>query len=124
MNKETDIYLALSKYMSLKYPKMLFRFDYGAGLKMDKYQYQIQKALNPHRGYPDFFLAFPANGYAGLFLEIKRQSPFKIDGITPLKVQHLIEQFDMLARLNAIGFKATIGVGIDGCINQIEKYLK
>lgn len=124
-SKESDIYHALSKFLSLKYPELIWRFDFSAGTKMSIGQARIHKAFNPHRGYPDLFIAAPRNGYAGLFIEIKNdgQSPFKKNG-SLLSNEHLQEQAEILRRLTLAGYRAEFATGLMQCIETIENYLR
>lgn len=126
VNRESDIYVELSRYMDLKYPKLIIRFDHAAGLFMkSKNQIRLNKKVNSLKGYPDFFLAYPVGKYCGLFLEIKRvgHSPFLIKGGLSAN-EHVQEQNEVLKRLESFGFKAVFAVGFDGCVDEIEKYLK
>jgi hypothetical protein len=125
MSKETDIYKALSTYLSLKHKGLIWRFDFAAGTKMTFGQSNSHKSMNPHRGYPDFFLAEPIGKYSGLYIEIKKQgcSPFKKDGLLK-SGEHLKEQQTMLQKLHTKGYMTLFCTGIDECIETIEQYLK
>lgn len=124
-SKESDIYIQLSKWLSLQYPAIIYRFDAAAGMKMTKGQAVKNKKMNPINGYPDFFLVHPRKGKIGLFLEIKRveDSPYRQNG-TLRATDHILDQSAMLKRLESLGFVAQFAVGIEGCINAIEDYLK
>jgi hypothetical protein len=123
--KESDIYFAIAKFMKLKHPRVLWRFDFSAGVKMSIGQAKSHKGLNPHRGYPDFFICQPSNGYAGLYIEIKKEGERtqRKDG-TLYADQHLEEQHAMLNHLNMVGYKAVFGIGLMECIEIIEEYLR
>lgn len=122
--RESDIYTAISKYMQYKHPEILFRFDFSAGTKMSVGQARVHKSMNPHRGYPDLFIAAPRGNYCGLFIEIKKSDfkPFKRDG-TLKQDEHLSEQFEIITRLKNAGFEALFCSGLDECLNTIENYL-
>lgn len=63
-------------------------------------------------GVPDLFLAWPASGYAGLFIELKSQ------------IGRTTEQQDIwLSRLSDAGYKAVMCRGADEAIAMIEAYL-
>jgi hypothetical protein len=123
--RESDIYSELSKFMRLKYPTLIWRFDFSAGTKMSIGQARVHKGLNPHRGYPDLFICRPSNGYAGLFIEIKQQGVkvAKLDG-SPLANEHLAEQAQIIDQLKREGYYATFACGLMECIEIIEKYLR
>lgn len=122
MSKESDIYYAIAKYMALKYPNVVWRFDFSAGMKMTLGQAKKHKGLNPHRGYPDLFICKATGGYGGLFLEIKKTKVHKLDGQL-LSDKHLHEQSEMLLHLEGSGYKAEFAVGLDDCIKKIDHYL-
>lgn len=119
---EDRIYLQLARYLSTQYKGLIFHFDTGTGMKMTIGQARKQKGMNPKRGYPDLFIAEPKGEYAGMYVEIKVDSPFKKDG--GLKAgEHLKEQFDMLLELNNKGYYALFGAGFDECKRMIDMYL-
>lgn len=124
-HKESDIYHAVSKFLRIKYPDLIWRFDFGAGLKMSMYQAKIHKGLNPHRGYPDLFICRPSNGYAGLYIEIKKEGEKIVRKDGELYADnHLHEQRDILERLKREGYYATFAVGFNETIETIENYLR
>jgi hypothetical protein len=122
MRKESDIYLAISKYMAIKYPNVIWRFDFSAGMKMTLGQAKRHKAMNPHRGYPDLFICKCRGGYGGLYLEIKQVNIRKKDGQL-FTDKHLQEQSEMLLHLERSGYKAEFAVGLQQCIAKIDSYL-
>jgi hypothetical protein len=122
MSKESDIYFAIAKYMAIKYPQVVWRFDFSAGTKMTLGQAKKHKGMNPHRGYPDLFICQCNGGYGGLYLEIKNVKIRKMDGKL-LADKHLHEQSEMLLHLEKAGYRAEFAVGLDECIAKIDAYL-
>lgn len=124
--KEANIYQSIVKYLSYAYPRVIFRFDFAAGMKMTKGQAIKHSLLNPHRGYPDLFICEARGDYHGLFLEIKRkgESPYLKDGQTLKKNIHLLEQSKILSTLQKKGYLAEFAVGFDECMEKIDNYLK
>ena len=114
MSKESDIYFAIAKYMAIKYPQVVWRFDFSAGMKMSLGQAKKHKGMNPHRGYPDLFICQCKGGYGGLYLEIKNVKIRKMDG-------KLLAE--MLLHLEKAGYRAEFAVGLDECISKIDAYL-
>jgi hypothetical protein len=119
---------------------VIYRFDIAADLKLTMGQAAKHKRLHPERGYPDLFIAESSENidskdwnsivrewgfYFGLYLEIKTEanSPYKKDG-TLKKDQHLEEQAKMLEKLRERGYKAEFGIGLDGCKQIIDEYLR
>ena len=123
--QEDEIYKTLARYISIKYPEVVFRFDYAAGLYMSFAQSKKHSAINPIKGYPDLFIAKPSKGYSGMFIEIKTEAaqPFKKDGGLK-KNEHLEKQNLIMSQLKAAGYYSTFGVGIKKCIQLIDWYLE
>jgi len=124
MQHEAEIYRVIARYMSIKYPKVIFRFDFAAGMYMSVFQSKNHKAMNPIRGYPDLFIAKPNKDFAGLFIEIKTEkgNPFKKDGQMKAN-EHTERQAEILEMLNEAGYLAVFGTGTDQCIKLIDEYL-
>lgn len=75
---ERELVSALAQYMQRQYPRVIYRFDLAAGLKLTVGQARRHKLINPHRGYPDMFIAVPRLMPHGtqrgrLFLAINRE---------------------------------------------------
>lgn len=71
------------------------------------------KAEGVRRGVPDVCLAYPVNGYHGLYIEMKRRTKARVSP----------EQKYMLERLKQVGYAAVICKGWDEARNVIENYL-
>ncbi len=123
--RESDIYQDISHFMMIKYPDIIYRFDFAAGMKMTLNQAKNHKYLNPWSGYPDLFIAYPNGKHCGLFIEIKKKSVkvFKKDGRL-YQDEHLERQFEVLNQLSFMGYHATFGIGLDHCIEIIDSYLR
>ncbi len=124
MRHESEIYRVIARYMSIKYPKVIFRFDYAAGLYMNRGAANKHSEVNPIRGYPDLFIAKPNKDFSGLFIEIKTEkgNPFKKDG--ELKAnEHTERQAEILSALNEAGYLAVFGTGTEECLRIIDEYL-
>lgn len=122
---EHQLYKALAVHLKVAYPKIVYRFDLAADLKLTAGQAAKHKAIQGARGYPDLFIAEPRGKYCGLFIEIKRSKDDylrKTDG--KLKAgDHLAEQAEMLEKLTQKGYLATFGAGLDECLTIIDNYL-
>ena len=121
-NKEYQLCRAISTYMKLQYPNVLFHFDY-AGLHMTKVQSAQMKAIQGKRGWTDFFIAKPSRYYHGLFLELKIVTPFLKDGFTLKSDSHLREQSEMHEKLRDEGYFARFAVGFKETEQMIKWYL-
>lgn len=123
---ESDLQIAIARYLRVQYPDVIFRSDYGAGLRMTINQARRQRAQNGFiRGYPDLFIAEMRNGYGGLYIELKTEKArtFLKDGKTPA-TPHIKEQAQMLEKLEKKGYKAVFGIGFEQTKKIIDDYLK
>ncbi len=80
----------------------------------------IREAVNAKRaglkrGVPDMFLPWPAGGWHGLFLELKRYGRTKSD-LKP-------EQAEWLQRLQAAGYQTVVAFGWREAVAEIAGYL-
>jgi hypothetical protein len=123
-NEEREIYKAITNYLGYQYPDLIFRFDFAAGLWLNKFHAMLHSKLNPIRGFPDLFIAYKNLKYNGLFIEIKteKSSPFKKNGELR-NGDHLIEQQMVLNKLNDQGYYSVFGIGFDNCKKIIDDYM-
>lgn len=71
------------------------------------------KAEGVLAGVPDIFLAVPAHGYAGLYIELKRRNGGRVSPAQKLVMQ----------RLRSHGYACTVCHGCEAAINAIQSYL-
>jgi len=124
MKRDEDILSQdVSDFMALKYPKVIYRFDF-AGATMPKTQRRKMMRLNGKwsRGYPDLIILKPNKRYCALFIELKIESPYLVDGVTLKKDEHLKNQAAFMDVLRNDGYHATFGVGLKDCIDIIDEY--
>lgn len=125
---ERTLYKQIAQYLQLQYPGVIYRFDLAADMKLTAGQASRHKALHPHRGYPDLFIAsvrtIGDRYYHGLFLELKREGTriLKKDG-TLVSDQHIREQHALLVELEKCGYAARFAVGFDQAKQIIDDYL-
>lgn len=123
MKKEEEILsFQLSKYLQLQHPNILFHYDFGSGMKMTMGQAIRQKRLNPYRGWCDLFIAQPTIKYSGLFIELKKETPFKINGEIKTN-DHLKEQKQMIDNLNRLGYYACFSWDFEQTVKLINNYI-
>jgi hypothetical protein len=122
---EKDVHALVCSYIRTKYPQVIFRTDYAAGLKMSIGMAKRHKALQSHSAYPDLFIAEPRGIYCGLFIELKSSNNvlYKKDG-TLRKNEHHEEQARMLTMLYARGYQAKFAQGYAEAIKIINDYLE
>ena len=121
-NPEYQLHKAVSTYLKLQYPNIIFRFDIE-GVKLSKAQAGMNKAIQYDRGYPDLFIAEPRNGYCGLYIELKKDKTrlLKLDGTWVN--EHLKEQNKMMYKLKSKGYACDFGIGFEQTKLIIDKYL-
>lgn len=122
-NKEYQLSKAVSTYLKLQYPNVLFHFDL-AGLNLSRAQAGMTKAIQHSKGFPDLFIAKSCKGRHGLFIELKVVSPYLKDGKTLKKNEHLERQDRNHLQLSVEGYCAVFGTGFDECKKIIDNYLQ
>lgn len=122
MQKESVLHNQIAQYIKAQYKDALFISDMS-GVKLTIGQSVKLAKLRSNKGYPDIFLIEPLKGYAGLFIELKAETPFKKDG-TLKKSEHLEQQSNMLEKLQERGFMAVFGVGFDATKKIIDDYME
>ena len=121
---EADVQVQVAYYLRLQYPDVIFHSDYGSGVRLTRYQANVQRKQNGgRRAYPDMFIAKMMHGKGGLFIELKREGLKlkKKDGTW--LTSHLAEQAEMLETLKEGGYEATFAVGFDEAKEIIDNYL-
>lgn len=127
---EHEMYMQIADYMRYQYPKVIYRFDLAADLKLSIGQAKKHKRLQGRRGYPDLFIAEPKVDlidmikYSGLFLELKRPDVkiYKKNGELVAN-SHIREQAAVLDELRKCGYKAEFACGFDEAKKIIDEYL-
>lgn len=125
---ELTLQKRLCRYLDLQYPNVLYKSDYGSGLKLTMNQARIQQQLQRGRGWPDLMIFAMSRGYGALFIEIKKEDTTLYLKKGPRKGlltsdPHVQEQAAMLQHLNKLGYFARFGVGFDSCRRLIDWYL-
>ena len=121
--KEESIQIAVSNYLRLVYPRVMFTSE-SSGIRLTMGQAMKAKKQRSQRGLPDMMIFEARGGFFGLMIELKRdgQSPFKLNG--KLKAgEHLGEQFKVIQRLNSNGYRSTFATGFDQAREIIDHYM-
>ena len=124
--KEQKIAIQLSQWLQKEHKNLLWRFDIAADLKLTIGQATKNKELNPHKKYPDFFLAETTYIHGGLYLELKtsRDEVFNKKNGEMKKSEHVQGQRIMLEILKCKGYKAEFAFGLEDAKRQISQYIK
>jgi hypothetical protein len=124
ITKESSLHQQVVDYLKYQYPKVLFRTDFAAGIKMTIGQAVKHKKLQKCDKWPDMFIAKPMGDYAGLFLELKKDYLSIYNKKHELKNVHVKDQAKVLEQLNDYGYMALFAVGFDEAKMKIDNYLK
>lgn len=121
-NKEYTTCKAISDYLRLQYPHVLYHWDL-TGLNLSMVQASMAKQIQHGKGWPDLFIAESRGGYHGLFLEIKPEGAvvFKKNG--DYKTPHLEAQALKISQLAARGYAANFVIGFTEAKYAIDGYL-
>jgi hypothetical protein len=123
-NPEYQLAKAVSTYLKLAYPNVLFHFDLG-GYNLSKSAAGMNKAIQKEPGFPDLFIMKPKEDlYCGLFIELKADGVKLANKKGQPATEHLRIQWEYINKLRRLGYKATFGVGFDHCKEIIDDYLK
>ena len=124
-SQEESIQVRVVRYLVEKYPSVLFRADVAAGSRQSIGMAVKMKKLGGNTaGWPDLFVAQPASGCHGLFLELKREGVriHKRDG--SFASDHLAEQAEVLQRLREAGYRAEFAIGFEAAVSLINEHLE
>lgn len=123
---EFELQSAICRYLSYQFPEVLYLSDTIASLKLTPAQANRNKKIQKN-GFscPDLLILEPRNGYCGLFIELKVETPFKKNGeIKASKDDHLKNQLEAINKLNEKGYKALFSWTFDMTKEIIDDYLK
>jgi len=122
-NKEDLIQLSVVNYLKMQYPQVRFMANYLSGARLPIYLARKAKKLGQAgQGTPDLFIFHNNGKYSMLVLELKVESPFKLNGMLKTN-EHLTKQKNYLDYLNREGAFASFGVGVTNSISIIDNYM-
>jgi|LGVF01.2.fsa_nt_gb hypothetical protein len=122
---ESDLSQDVSDYLQLRYPKVIYRFDFASGFKMSIGQATKHKKLQGKNGsgFPDLTLYKANKYYHALMIELKITSPYLKDGRTLKKDKHLEKQAKYHQRLRDEGYFVTFATHLKETIEIIDEYM-
>ena len=97
----------------VKYPALVNMFAIPNGGKRSKIAGAMLKREGVKAGVPDIMVAYPCNGYHGLFIEMKRRDGGNVS----------TAQVDWIKRLNDAGYMAKVAYGAKEAQEIIIGYL-
>ncbi len=120
---EEKVQMRLCRYVRVKYPHVIFECDLASGTKLTIGQAVKHKAMRFHRGMPDFRIFYPAFGFKGLFIELKKDGERIKKKNGEWKDKHLEEQAFIIDSLSLLGYKACFAVGMGEAIKAVDDYM-
>ncbi|WP_312394783.1 hypothetical protein [Chryseobacterium sp.] len=122
-HSEFDLQKRVCSYLRAVHPDVLFMSDTIASVKLTKMQAvrnkQIQK---PDFKTPDLIIFQPKGNFTGLFIELKIESPYKLNGELKSNT-HLRDQNKTIEKLKALGYHASFQWEFDKIVKLINWYL-
>jgi len=124
-HQEYILQKAVCRFLELQYPNVLFLSDTIGNVKLTEMQASRNKQIQKN-GFkcPDLIILEPRKGYAGLLIELKKESPFKKDGVTLFKNEHLEAQQKSIDHLISKGYLAFFKWEFDDIKELINWYMK
>jgi hypothetical protein len=117
---EAQLHKQICQYLKLK--GCIFNTDMS-GIKLTIGQAKKMKSLRSSRAFPDIVIYEPRDRFHGLFLEVKKESPYKKNG--ELKSgEHLREQLEMMDILFDKGYLTSFVWSFDMAKTIIDDYLE
>ena len=122
---EYDLQVAICRYISYQYQDVLFISDTIANLNLTPTQANRNKKIQKTAfSTPDLLILEPRNGFSGLFIELKIETPFKKDGtIKASKDNRLENQLNAINTLNNKGYFCCFSWSFDMTKEIIDNYL-
>ena len=122
-HQEYILQKAVCKHLEKQYPEVLFLSDTIGNVKLNEAQAGRNKAIQKTDfKCPDLLILEPNKMYLGLFIELKKESPFKKDG-TLYKNKHLEAQQKSINDLISKGYYACFEWDFYRIKALIKKYM-
>jgi len=118
---EQQLHKQICDYLKWHPDKPMFNTDMS-GIRLPMGLAKKAAALRSERGFPDIVVHEARFVFHGLFLEVKKESPYKKDG-TLKAGQHLKEQEEVIKKLLDRGYLAVFVWDFEETKQLIDKYL-
>jgi len=121
--REEYVQQELCRYVSLKYPRVLFNSDLS-GLTLSYGQANKVNKIRSCNGFPDFIMYYKKKDFVGLMLELKSEGTviYKRDGKLR-KDSHLQEQNRVHELLREQGWWVAFVIGLQDAIDLVDHYM-
>lgn len=131
---EAELQMTVANYIRVNYPDVIFRSDFGSGLKLTMGQAIKQKRMNGGlRAFPDMAIYEPAprcidgswdHEWHGLLIELKKDGTRLKKKNGEWATLHIAEQAEVLKELGDRGYRAEFAVGFPQARKLIDDYMK
>lgn len=121
--QEYQLQKQVCAYLNAQYPNVLYLSDTIASVRLTMPQSMRNKAIQKN-GFkcPDLVILEPRFGYNGLFIELKIETPYKLNGELK-KNDHLEGQRKTMEDLINKGYKACFSWSFEQTKEIIDNYL-
>lgn len=122
MKKEESLQIAISNYLKLQYPRVIFTSE-SSGIRLTIGQAKKAKQQRSNCKLPDMIILEPRGKWNGLCLELKKEDEkvFKANG-DPY-AGHIEEQHNTLCKLQQKGYMALFACGFNAAKKIIDEYM-
>lgn len=110
---ESNEQIAAMDWLRAQHPKIAeHTLHIGNERKATYYMGYIMKRMGVLKGASDLFMAYPAGGFHGLFIEVKSKTG-----------RPTAEQKAFIDRMRSVGYRAEICYGAEEVINTMKEYI-
>lgn len=121
--KEEALQTAVATYIRAQYPGVVFLSD-ASGVRMGIRAAVVGKLHRSSRGIPDLIVLAARGDYHGLCLELKPEGTTVFNRDGSLRAgEHLMEQYQVLNKLEMEGYWAAFAIGFDQAKEYIDHYM-
>jgi len=118
---EKQLHKQICIYIKAQYPNVIFNTDMS-GIKLTMGQAIQAKLLRSDNGFTDIQIFEPREKLHGLFIELKKETPYKKNGELK-KSEHLLEQIKMHDKLKERGYCVHLCWTFEMTKKAIDEYL-
>jgi hypothetical protein len=122
MKKEESLQIAVSNYLRLQYPGVIFTSE-SSGIRLTIGQAIKAKKQRSNCKLPDMIILEPKGDFKGLCLELKKEGEKVFQKNGEPYSGHIKEQYETLKRLSDKGYFAGFVCGFDHAKKIIDTYM-
>ena len=108
---EATIQKQICAWLRMQHPNVIFTSE-SSGVRLPIGLAKKVKQLRSGSKLPDLIILEPRANYHGMCVELKSETPWKMDG-TLKAGEHLLGQWQVLKSLEAKGYRATFAAGFE-----------